>query len=196
MQLYSTVKCQVEKDQPQLELLSKRIQKQPVRYFGEKNKSYDNLVPTAGFANPQIMKINVDRRKLTDIINKFDQWKQEYSQILQRYDVKLQHSRDKQAMLNSEQVSSMFLSIRYTNQWTILINKFNFRLKKFYSPAAIFPQKMINRLFRYCLILSTFWIYSYKKKNSKMLDNNCLSSCTLTYSHKCIAYFINRNILF
>jgi hypothetical protein len=156
MQLYSTVKCPVEKDHPQLEVLNKRIQKQLVRYFGEKTKSYDNLVPTAGFANPQIMKINVDRRKLTDIINKFDQWKQEYSQILQRYDVKLQHSRDKQAMLNSEQVSSMFLSIRYANQWTILINKFNFRLKKFYSPAAIFPQKMINRLFRYCLILSTF----------------------------------------
>lgn len=51
------------------------------------------------------MKINVDKRKLNNLINKFSQWKEEYSQILQQYDVKFQHSRDKQAMLNSEQVS-------------------------------------------------------------------------------------------
>jgi hypothetical protein len=60
------------------------------------------------------MKINVDKSKLTNLINKFDQWKQEYSQILQRYDLKLQHSRDKQAMLNSEQVRSIdFFLIKY-----------------------------------------------------------------------------------
>jgi hypothetical protein len=51
------------------------------------------------------MKINVDKRKLNNLINKFSQWKEEYSQSLQQYDVKLQHSRDRQAMLNSEQVS-------------------------------------------------------------------------------------------
>ncbi len=65
------------------------------------------------------MKIHVTKQKLTNLLNKFDQWKQEYSQILQRYDVKLQHSRDKQAMLNSEQVSSCFLSTKY------LFNKIN-----------------------------------------------------------------------
>ncbi len=54
------------------------------------------------------MKINVDKRKLNNLINKFSQWKEEYSQSLQQYDVKLQHSRDRQAMLNSEQVSWIF----------------------------------------------------------------------------------------
>jgi hypothetical protein len=58
------------------------------------------------------MKVNVDKDKLNNLINKFNQWKQEYSQLLQRYEVKLQHSRDKQAMLDSEQVSSIFLSIK------------------------------------------------------------------------------------
>jgi hypothetical protein len=66
---------------------------------------YDNLGPITGFANPQIMKIDVDKNRLNNLLNKFAQWKEEYSQILQQYDVKLQHSRDKQAMLNSEQVS-------------------------------------------------------------------------------------------
>ena len=51
------------------------------------------------------MKINVDKRKLNNLINKFDRWKEEYSQLLQQYELKLQRSRDKQAMLNSEQVS-------------------------------------------------------------------------------------------
>ena len=54
------------------------------------------------------MKVNVDKRKLDNLLNKFAQWKDEYSHVLQQYDLKLQHSRDKQAMLNSEQVS--FLS--------------------------------------------------------------------------------------
>ncbi len=58
------------------------------------------------------MKVNVDKDKLNNLINKFNQWKQEYSQLLQRYEVKLQHSRDKQAMLDSEQVSSIFLPIK------------------------------------------------------------------------------------
>ena len=51
------------------------------------------------------MKINVDKRKLNNLINKFDRWKEEYCQLLQQYELKLQRSRDKQAMLNSEQVS-------------------------------------------------------------------------------------------
>ncbi len=79
----------------------------------EKNEFDDNLGPTTGFANPQIMKVNVDKEKLNNLINKFNQWKEEYSQLLQRYEVKLQHSRDKQAMLDSEQVSSIFLPINY-----------------------------------------------------------------------------------
>jgi len=58
------------------------------------------------------MKVNVDKDKLNNLINKFNQWKQEYSQLLQRYEVKLQCSRDKQAMLDSEQVSSIFLPIK------------------------------------------------------------------------------------
>ncbi|UJR28166.1 hypothetical protein I4U23_009420 [Adineta vaga] len=66
--------------------------------------------PTTGFANPQIIKINVDKRKLNLLINKFDQWKQEYTQLLQQYELKLQRSRDKQAMLNSEQVKKALLS--------------------------------------------------------------------------------------
>ncbi|CAF1356153.1 unnamed protein product [Adineta steineri] len=65
---------------------------------------------TSGTATPQIMKINVDKRKLTNLINKFDQWKQEYSQLLQQYDLKLQRSRDKQAMLNSEQPDPVDIS--------------------------------------------------------------------------------------
>jgi len=56
------------------------------------------------------MKVNVDKDKLNNLINKFNQWKEDYSQLLQRYEVKLQHSRDKQAMLDSEQVSSIFSS--------------------------------------------------------------------------------------
>ncbi|CAF4364898.1 unnamed protein product, partial [Adineta steineri] len=52
----------------------------------------------------------VDKRKLTNLINKFDQWKQEYSQLLQQYDLKLQRSRDKQAMLNSEQPDPVDIS--------------------------------------------------------------------------------------
>jgi hypothetical protein len=59
------------------------------------------------------MKVNVDKEKLNNLINKFNQWKEDYSQLLQRYEVKLQHSRDKQAMLDSEQVSSIFLPINY-----------------------------------------------------------------------------------
>ena len=51
------------------------------------------------------MKINFNKQKLNDLINKFEQWKQEYSQQLQRYDIKIQHSRNKQTMLNAEQVS-------------------------------------------------------------------------------------------
>jgi len=51
------------------------------------------------------MKINVDKNQLNSLLDKFTQWKEEYSQLLQQYDVKLQHSRDKQAILNSEQVS-------------------------------------------------------------------------------------------
>jgi hypothetical protein len=77
---------------------------------------YDNLGPINGFANPQIMKIDVDKNRLNNLLNKFAQWKEEYSQILQQYDVKFQHSRDKQAMLNSEQVSFIilfFFSIKY-----------------------------------------------------------------------------------
>jgi len=62
--------------------------------------------------NPQIMKINVDKRKLDNLLNKYAQWKEDYTQILQQYDLKLQHNRDKQAMLNSEQVSSTFLFFR------------------------------------------------------------------------------------
>jgi hypothetical protein len=70
----------------------------------------DNLGSTNGSTNPQIMKINVDRRKLDNLLNKFAQWKEEYNHVLQQYDLKLQHSRDKQAMLNSEQVSFSTLS--------------------------------------------------------------------------------------
>ena len=67
--------------------------------------------PTTGFAHPQIMKIDVDTERLKKIVHQFEEWKQDYAQLMQRYDVKLQHSREKQAMLNSEQVSvpsSMF----------------------------------------------------------------------------------------
>jgi hypothetical protein len=61
------------------------------------------------------MKINVDKNQLNSLLDKFTQWKEEYSQLLQQYDVKLQHSRDKQAILNSEQVSLFifFLFIKY-----------------------------------------------------------------------------------
>ncbi len=51
------------------------------------------------------MKINVDKKKFDYFLKKFDQWKQDYSQLLQQYDLKLQHNRDKQTILNSEQVS-------------------------------------------------------------------------------------------
>ena len=72
------------------------------------------------------MKIDVDKNRLNTILKKFSQWKEDYSQMLQQYDIKLQHSRDKQAMLNSEQVSfiiSLFLSIKYLFlQTNIFIN--------------------------------------------------------------------------
>ena len=57
-----------------------------------------------GLVHPQIMKVRVEKRKLDDLLKKFELWKQDYAQILQRFDLKLQHSRERQAMLNSEQV--------------------------------------------------------------------------------------------
>ena len=72
-------------------------------------KKFDDYIgPSIGFANPQIIKINVNRSKLDKLLNKFAQWKEDYAQILQQYDLKLQHNRDKQAMLNSDQVSHSF----------------------------------------------------------------------------------------
>lgn len=54
------------------------------------------------------MKQKVDKNQLTYLLKKFTQWKEDYSQLLQQYDTKLQHNRDKQAILNSEQVSLLF----------------------------------------------------------------------------------------
>lgn len=62
----------------------------------------------SGFAYPQIMKIQVKKQKLMNMIDQYERWKEEYSQMLQRYELKVQHSRDKQAMLNSEQVRDFF----------------------------------------------------------------------------------------
>lgn len=67
-------------------------------------KQTNPKAPVANFANPQIMKMNVEKNRLTNLLNKFQQWKNEYSQALQQYDIKSQFNRDKQAMLNSEQV--------------------------------------------------------------------------------------------
>jgi len=67
-------------------------------------KQTNPKAPVANFANPQIMKINVEKNRLTNLLNKFQQWKNEYSQAIQQYDIKSQFNRDKQAMLNSEQV--------------------------------------------------------------------------------------------
>ena len=60
------------------------------------------------------MKIDVDNERLKKIVHQFEEWKQDYAQLLQRYDVKLQHSREKQAMLNSEQVSLSSLIFSYS----------------------------------------------------------------------------------
>jgi ABC-type transporter Mla subunit MlaD len=90
------------------------------------NNLMNNLGSTTGSVNPQIMKINVDKRKLDNLLNKFTQWKEDYNQVLQQYNLKLQHSRDKQAMLNSEQVS-----------FEILLSFF-FRLNLFEKQKHIF----------------------------------------------------------
>ena len=57
-----------------------------------------------GLVNPQIMKVRVEKRKLDDLLTAFELWKQDYAQTLQRFDLKQQHSRERQAKLNSEQV--------------------------------------------------------------------------------------------
>lgn len=69
-------------------------------------------MPVTGFASPQILKIKVEKGKLENLLKKFAQWKESYGQLLQQYDLKVQHSRDKQAMLNSEQVSESCLLFR------------------------------------------------------------------------------------
>ncbi|CAF3402753.1 unnamed protein product [Rotaria sp. Silwood1] len=85
---------------------------------------------TGGYISPQIMKINVDKNKLNNLINKFNQWKQEYSQILQRYDIKLQYSRNKQVMLNSEQSDPVDISLinefkqRFMHEFVIELNEY------------------------------------------------------------------------
>lgn len=73
----------------------------------------NRLAAATGTLSPQIMKVKLDKNKLNNLISKYNQWRQEYAQILQRYDIKIQHSRNKQAMLNSEQVSFSF-TLRYS----------------------------------------------------------------------------------
>ena len=90
-----------------------------------------NLGPTVGYVNPQIMKIHVEKSKLDDLLKKFAQWREQYGQLVQQHDLKLQHKRDKQAMLNSEQVSvkhSVFLErFVWRVHEKISINRFHFR---------------------------------------------------------------------
>ncbi|CAF4031131.1 unnamed protein product, partial [Rotaria sp. Silwood2] len=89
-----------------------------------------SIASTSGYVSPQIMKINVDKNKLNNLINKYNQWKQEYSEILQRYDIKLQYSRNKQVMLNSEQSDPVDISLinefkqRFMDEFIVELNEY------------------------------------------------------------------------
>ncbi|CAF3919870.1 unnamed protein product, partial [Rotaria magnacalcarata] len=82
--------------------------KAPISTGAGKQSSTKLSGSIAGSISPQIMKVNVDKNKLNNLITKYNQWKTDYAQVLLRYDVKIQHSRNKQAMLNSEHVSRRF----------------------------------------------------------------------------------------
>lgn len=109
------------------------------------------------------MKIKVEKGKLESLLKKFAQWKENYGQLLQQYDLKVQHSRDKQAMLNSEQVSEPFFLSRY----------FSSRKEYFQSIDFISGEKNLNVFIknsftgysRYCLVLSIDWGNSSYLKN-------------------------------
>jgi hypothetical protein len=62
------------------------------------------LGPMTGSVHPQIMKFSVEKGKLKKLLEQFQQWKNDYSQMLQRYDIKFQHNRERQVMLNAEHV--------------------------------------------------------------------------------------------
>ncbi|CAF0762870.1 unnamed protein product [Rotaria sordida] len=95
-----------------------------------KQTTTKSTASTSGYISPQITKINVDKNKLNNLINKFNQWKQEYSQILQRYDIKLQYNRNKQVMLNSEQSDPVDISLinefkqRFMDEFVVELNEY------------------------------------------------------------------------
>lgn len=119
------------------------------------------------------MKLNVEKGKLDNLLKKFAQWREEYGQLLQQYDLKLQHKRDKQAMLNSEQVGHIFIlsknsfypAVEYLHQ------SISFQVKRILVSSSITDLQVIffSVLSNSIHILEEFFLPK-KNKNSNLLD--------------------------
>ncbi|CAF3399137.1 unnamed protein product [Rotaria socialis] len=101
---------------------------------GASKQSNTKLISSiSGPISPQIMKVNVDKNKLNNLITKYNQWKADYAQALLRYDVKIQHSRNKQAMLNSEHADPVDISL--INEFRQrFVDEFVVELDEYFSP--------------------------------------------------------------